>query len=41
LGEALLRAGRLKQAAHEFEQELQIDPQYFLRTYDRRHDATC
>ena len=41
LGEVLLRAGRLKRAAHEFEQELQIDPQYFLRTYDRRHDATC
>ena len=38
LGEVLLRAGRLKQAAQEFEQELQIDP-HSLRAVVRRAEA--
>ncbi len=38
LGEVLLRAGRLKQAANEFDQELQIDP-YSLRASVRRAEV--
>jgi tetratricopeptide (TPR) repeat protein len=38
LGEVLLRAGRLKQATNEFDQELQIDP-YSLRASVRRAEV--
>jgi len=38
LGEVLLRAGRFKQAANEFDQELQIDP-YSLRASVRRAEV--
>jgi tetratricopeptide (TPR) repeat protein len=38
LGEVLLRAGRLKQAAQEFEQELEIDP-HSLRALVRRAEV--